>query len=522
MKHLFIRPSALSILVLAGFVSMNILLSGCTINPAESSNPVGSFPSKKSSKIAGKVVSSGSAVTIYLEQGRPVDSTVVAVSDGYFCFDDLQAGSYRFKVVSAGYDTFSSVIKIDDEYSYELGIIYLAPISKKNLDTIPSVYDHYPATGTDIVYLPPDKYQNGSGRLIVSVSFDRPMDRKSVEEAFTIDPPVSGGFFKWYQNMQTYSTPEITASVLVQKNSTDFFGERAAAQFDTVSTARTGMSVPSAQISTFSVMKSFTFYLPRSQCFTDTTYTIKIANSAIDTAGTPLDTALEFSFRTVQSAISYSDIEMLPNSGDDWVSLISNGIQLTFPRRMNEEVTAQAISVNLAPNPVFLWKDYNQLTIFTGGVFVPDTTYQVTIATGALDIEGGALFSEDKTLTFSTAPIKITQTQPSRGTIGVNVIQPVSLTFNTYMDRTSFSSKLACVAANGDTVDGVIDYLKYTQYNATTRLYDTTFTMSQVIFTQSAPLRNNTLYTVYLDRGVTDLNGYSMKEDYKIQFITMP
>lgn len=507
-------------LLLSGFASMLFLVSGCTENatvPTYSSSPL--TPEVKS-RIAGKIASSGAGVKVYLEQGRPVDSTMSDATDGYFFFENLQAGSYRFRVAGEGYDTFSTMIKIDEHYSYELGTIFLAPLRNNNLDTIPSVYDHYPATGSDVVYLPPDKYQNGSGRLIVSVSFDRPMDRQSVEAAFSIDPPVTGGYFKWFQNMQTYSSPQIIATSKSTDNSAVFFEVRAAAQLDSVSS--TSMSVPSAQISTFNVMKSFTFYLPRSECFTDTTYTIKIARSAVDTSGTPLDTALEFTFKTVQAAVSYNDIEMLPNNGDDWVPLISNGIQLTFPRRMNEELTGKAISVNLADKPVFLWKNYNLVTLFTGGLFVPDTTYRITIAATAVDIEGNPLLSENKTLTFSTAPIKIEQTQPARGTIGVNVATPVTITFNTYMDRTSIPSKFACIADDGDTVDGAINYSYYAMYNSTTHLYDTTFNMNQIVFTQSTRLKNNSLYTVYVGSGVSDLNGYAMKEDYKLQFITMP
>jgi hypothetical protein len=485
----------------------------CSVN-----GPADTVSESNQSKIAGKVAASSGSVKIYLEQGRPVYSTYIDPADGYFQLDNIVPGTYRFKVVGTGFDTFSTVIKVDEHFSYELGTIFLAPVNNNDVDTIPSVYDHYPASGSDIIYLPPDKYQNGTGRITISVSFDRPMNRKSVEDAFSIDPPVEGGYFVWYQNMRTFSTPEVQA-VLRSASELNFADGAKMAIADTVSIPA---SQPSAQISTYNVMKSFTFYMPRSKCFTDTTYTIKISKSALDTSGTPLDSALEFKFHTVQSAVSYNDIEMVPHHGDDWVALISSGIQMTFPRRMNEDATNASIHVNLKANPVLLWKDYNHMTIFTGGIFVPDTTYVITISTGALDIENSALLSEPKELSFRTEPIKIVQSIPARGTIGVSAGSTVSFQFNTYMDRTSFQPRFTCTSSDGDTATGTINYLYNTYYNNTTHLYDTNYTMDRIAFYPLQQLKRNKLYTVNVGKGVTDLNGYALKEDYKLQFITMP
>jgi hypothetical protein len=495
-------------------------VTGCLLLASCTGNDSASIVSESNrSKVAGKIATSSGSVKVYLEQGRPIDSTDIDPVDGYFQLNDIQPGTYRFKVVGKGFDTFSTVIKIDEHFSYELGTIFLAPVNIRSTDTIPSVYDHYPASGADVIYLPPDKYQSGSSRITISVSFDRPMNRETVENAFSIDPPVAGGYFVWYQNMRTFSTPEVQA-VLRSSSVSVFADTKGMTTLDTVFTQAS--SKPTAQLSTFNVMKSLTFYMPRSNCYADTTYTIKIAKSALDTSGTPLDTALEFRFHTVQSAVSYNDIEMVPHHGDDWVSLISSGIQLTFPRRMSEDRTNAAISVNLKDDPVFLWKDFNHMTIFTGGIFVPDTTYIVTISTEAIDIEGAALLANKKVLTFRTEPIKVVQTVPARGTIGVAAGSPVTFQFNTYMDRTSFPSRFTCVSSKGDTAQGNINYLYSTYYNNETHLYDTSYHMDQVMFYPSQRLVKNTLYTVNVNKGVTDLNGYALKEDYKLQFITMP
>jgi hypothetical protein len=282
-----------------------------------------------------------------------------------------------------------------------------------------------------------------------------------------------------------------------------------------------GSSTPSATISTYSSAKSFTYYFPRSQCRTDTTYTIRIARSALDTAGTALDTALTFYFKTVQSAVAYQDIEMLPHDGDDWVPLIRTGISLTFPRRMDEASTQAGIGVNLKAKPEFLWQDYNHMMIYTGGFFVPDTTYVITIDAGVKDIEGKP-WGKAETLSFATEPIRISSSQPTRGQIGVPLTNDIIFTFNTYMDRGSFAGRCALVSEGGDTASGVFQYRYSTYYNSGKARYDTTFQLNQIAFSPSNGLKNSTMYSFTVGAGIEDLGGYAMKGNYVLQFITVP
>jgi hypothetical protein len=417
--------------------------------------------------------------------------------------------------VALGYDTFATYILVEDGYSYEFGNVLLAELTDDFDDTIPSVYDYYPTDGSERIYLPPDQYNEGSDRLYISVSFDRPMDRQSVEDALTIEPPLDGGYFVWFQNTKTYTYVDVQqqyywdgAYMLADSTMAgSVMYERANDAY-----------VPTAEITTYSIAKSFTFYFPKAGCFTDTTYTITLATTAVDTAGTPLDSALEFSFKTVQSSISYSDIEMIPHDGDDWVSpLAPNGIQFTFPRRMDES-TEEYITVNLEPNPIFLWRDFNKLTIYTGGIFVPDTTYVITIGADAPDL-GGEPLGEEKVLTFATEPIRITATDPARGELGVNTDSYITLTFNTHVDRSSIAGRATLSSAAGDTV-GCTYNNGWRCYN--TYCTDTTFYLHQIRVTPVTRLARNTFYTFALEPGVRDLKGYEMKTGYELEFITMP
>jgi len=415
---------------------------------------------------------------------------------------------------------------IDPGKSYDIGYLVLVKRVQSFNDSIPSVNDYYPQNNAELIYLPPDEYSQGSARLFVSVSFDRPMNRESVEKALTIDPPLSGGYFEWYQNSRTFnyqpSSVVWNGSAYVDTLTTASDMAPTVA-YDVVATP----SLPSATITTYSVAKSFTFYFPRSGCFTDTTYTIKISRSAVDTAGTPLDTALEFKFHTVQSTVSYNDIEMLPHSGDDWVDLLApNGIQMIFPRRMDQASTEAHLHLNVLPDPVFMWTDYNTLTIYTGGVFFPDTKYVITLDSAALDLDNTAI-GKAETLSFQTSPIIVTGSTPQRGALGVYTNTSIVLTFNTYVDRTSFAGVSSLVSRSGDTVQCVINNnwacAKYSScYPTCVDCLDTTFTLTQMLFVPAAELQHNMLYTLHLNPGAKDLNGYAMKDGYDLQFITMP
>ncbi len=504
----------------AACLAGSILLS-CTYHETQMAAPT---TATTKSALAGKVLPVASMAKVYIEQGRPVDSAFIDPADGYFSLNGLSAGVYKVRIIAAGYDTFTALFQVSPGYSYDFGGIRLAEKNSNFNDTIPSIYDTYPARGSELIYLPPDKYSQGSAALYVSVSFDRPMNRESVEKAFSVDPPVQGGYFVWYQNTKRFSTSSQTSTYrwdgasFYDSAAYESSGMKTVAMMDLASPA---VTIPSAEISTYSVAKSFTFYFPRSQCFTDTTYTIRISRSAVDTSGTPLDTALTFTFKTVQSAVAYKDIEMTPHNGDDWVALIRSGISLTFPRRMDEISTQAGITVNLKAKPEFLWQDYNHLTVYTGGFFVPDTTYIITIDPTVKDLGGKALGTAE-TLSFRTEPIRITQTLPARGQIGVALTNDILFTFNTYMDRSSFAQRCILASSAGDTASGAFNYRYYASYNSSKQRYDTTFQLNQIAFALSNNMKSNTLYTFTIGAGVKDLNGYPMKENYTLQFITVP
>jgi hypothetical protein len=109
---------------------------------------------------------------------------------------------------------------------------------------------------------------------------------------------------------------------------------------------------------------------------------------------------------------------MAPHDGDDWVDLLAPaGIKLTFPRRMNRTSTEANLHINVLKDPVFLWSDYNHLTLYTGGIFIPDTQYIITIDSAALDLDGTPS-GITKNLSFLTSPIRVTACSPQQAAMG--------------------------------------------------------------------------------------------------------
>jgi hypothetical protein len=143
---------------------------------------------------------------------------------------------------------------------------------------------------------------------------------------------------------------------------------------------------------------------------------------------------------------------MAPHDGDDWVDLLAPaGIKLTFPRRMNRTSTEANLHINVLKDPVFLWSDYNHLTLYTGGIFIPDTQYIITIDSAALDLDGKPL-GTTKSLGFLTSPIRVIACSPQQAAMGVRTDTRLTLTFNTNVDRTSFAAVTSLVSRDNDTV----------------------------------------------------------------------
>lgn len=417
--------------------------------------------------IVGKVLQIDSKAKVIVSQVQGVDSTVINPNDGSFQLINLPIGNYDLSVKADNY----RIYKLCNVMVQGAGNTYVGEI---DLSTIPDlVSSHYPENKAEIVY------NNRYSRLTVSIIFTQPMDRESVETAFSTTPATEG-IFHWGQ----YSTEPSRV-------------------YYTDMEANWGYDV-GATITTYSNITAFSYQVAQKDSYVDTTYLVSLSTEAKDTAGNHLRFPLEFSFSTIQSSSTQNGILSYPSHGDVEVDLlISQGIQVTFPRNMDPVSTENAVSFSPGSDIIFIWPAYNQLTIYTGGVLHADTEYNITIGSQAKDKDGIELGNPFH-FSFETSSVRITGTSPRNGEVFVSQYDPIYLYFNTYMQKSTVQSAFSI----SPHISGSLDW-----YNNS---------KTAMVFNPGQSFQKNTKYTVTIGTGAKDLYGSALKEPYSFSFIVRP
>jgi hypothetical protein len=263
-----------------------------------------------------------------------------------------------------------------------------------------------------------------------------------------------------------------------------------------------------AEITTYRNIGSFTYLVAKKDSYTDTTYTVTLSTAAEDTAGNHLRFPLVFSFSTVQSAVTIYGIQTNPMHGDVDVDLIANsGIRVTFPRRMNGASVEAALTMSPEHDPILLWPQLNQLTIYTGGPLYADTTYNIHIDSTAEDLDGVTM-GEDFEFSFRTRPVVVTSTSPQRGQLFVSRNTKITLHFDTYVVLESVRRAFSIEPYVSGSFTYGYDYPSDTP--------------NVVTFIPSGTLRGNAKYTVTVSTEVEDLHGDRLKAPYEFSFVTRP
>ncbi len=422
--------------------------------------------------IVGRVLQKNSGAKVYISQVNIVDSALIDPNDGSFAFNSIQIGNYDMTVKATNYRLYK-------RYNVVVtggGVIYVGDFDlSKTPDLVAS---YYPEDKAEIVY------DNRYARLAISIMFTQPMDRKSVEAAFSTNPPTKGVFY-W----GNYS-PSLQYRY--------YYDDMAYASINY-----------GATITTYSKITAFTYSISKKDSYVDTTYTVTLGTGAKDTAGNHLAFPLTYSFSTVQAGYTVYGIQSDPIDGDIDVEPLSyDGIRVTFPRRMNKQSTQQAISIIPNDARIFVWPDSNQMKIYLGGIFRADTTYNVLIDSTALDLDGNKL-GEQFAFSFRTASVALSGTYPTNAELFVSTGAFVRMNFNTYVLKSSVETAFSIspnVAGTFVWGDGY--------YNSESK--------TQLTFKPSTALQANTLYTVTVANTVRDLFGTPMRESYSFSFVTRP
>ena len=421
--------------------------------------------------IVGRIAQNESGAVAYISQAVVIDSVHIDASNGSFIFHGVLLGNYDLTIRAENYRIYkrSNVIVRGGGVEY---------IGEVDLSTVPDpIASHYPEDRAEIIY------DNRFARLSIAILFTQPMDRLSVEKAFMTDPP-STGIFYWGYYTRSPIYPLFAEA------------DYAASRFN-----------PGATITTYSKITAVTYELSRKDSHVDTTYSVTLSTDAKDTAGHHLRFPLRFTFKTVQAGYTVYGIQTDPVDGDIDVSLITySGIQVTFPRRMNQTSTERALTVTPGDNRIVLWPSGNLLTIYTGGVFRADTTYAVTIDSTATDLDGHPL-GESFSFSFKTAPVLVSYTSPMNGELFVRSNPAVVMNFNTYIAKSSVERAFSITPF----VPGTFRW--------GTECCDS---KTAITFTPSVSLAPNTLYRINLSTDVQDVYGTHLREPYAFAFVTRP
>ena len=466
------KPAAL-------FLLCTLLFAGCFDEILYESETTGS--------VVGKVVQKDSGAVVLVHQGPPRGDAVFAdPSDGTFQFDDLPMGNYVLEVRAPGFATYTMPVIVDGGR-----ITYVGEIVLSKTPNIVSSY--YPTDDAEVVLIKEDNWSN----LFISIQFSTEMDRASVEEALSISPDVEGAF-QWNQSVESPYEPG-----------------RYDWKSDESASGAGGYTPEGAQITTYSHVHAFTFLLSPQDAFPDTTYHITLSTTARDTAGNPLELPLTFSFRTIQAASSLPHIQTNPYDGQaDVPPICPNGIQIAFPRRMDQASVEEHLTISPDTDPILIWPEGNQLTIWTGGLLKAESTYTIRISGEAKVLDGESL-GEDFTFSFTTQAVQVSYTTPRNGELFVDPQPEIELWFNTYMSKASVEDGFKIEPA----VSGRFDFVQREIYERGKKRW--VIEKDKIRFVPSDELSPNTKYTITLDETAVDSYGSSLTP-YTFSFITRP
>jgi hypothetical protein len=229
-------------------------------------------------------------------------------------------------------------------------------------------------------------------------------------------------------------------------------------------------------------------FTPSSPLVGDAVHTVTVTSGIVDPAGNPLAQELSFSFRTLDN-VPPAVTSTSPAASAIEVALDAR-VTVTFTEDVDPAtITVASLSVVGVTGSVAV--DGKLATFTPAAALVADTQYTVTITTGVKDLAGNAL-PADYTFAFRTvdtmAPTIVSRTPAPNAThVAADVV--VTVTF-------SEAIAPATVTASSFAIAGVTGTLSVSGATAT--------------LTPSAPLSENTTYTVTVSIDVMDLAGNAL------------
>jgi alpha-2-macroglobulin len=327
----------------------------------------------------------------------------------------------------------------------------------------------------------------------ITIRFDQPMDRDSVEKAFAIErigpgggsgPSVSGSF-SWPRDDTVVFTPAASLErqqryrVEIDETAFGLSGKALTAairlEMETVGYLEVSQVIPADGTSNVQVDSAITVlfnrpvvpivttaqqgdwpdplqieppingrgewtsssiyrFVPDEPLDGDTAYSVTIAAGLEDVTGGLLEAGHSWSFRTAGPRVVSSE----PANRDSQVGP-TQPITLTFNMPMNRDATQAAVQLQPTTAVDYQWRDNDRvLALIPRQRLNMGQEYQLTVSTAARSANGGAALTQTYTAVFNTPPTPaVLSTSPADGQTADRYAYGFSIRFASVMDMTT-------------------------------------------------------------------------------------
>jgi hypothetical protein len=244
----------------------------------------------------------------------------------------------------------------------------------------------------------------------------------------------------------------------------------------------------------------------------NTQYTATITAGAKDPAGKALAANHTWSFKT-GTGLSANLPKVIFTSPASQATAVPRNAKITavFSKTMaSSTLTAATVTLKQGNTAISGTVSYSGTTVtYTPAKILDATTsYTATISTGAKDVSGNALatdFSWNFTTgaTADTVRPRIISTDPASGASNVALNKVIKVVFSKSIESATINSTSFTLSQGTNIVPGAV-----------------ILTGKTAVYTPSANLLSNTVYTVRLTNGVKDSTGNSLASGYTGTFTT--
>ena len=231
-----------------------------------------------------------------------------------------------------------------------------------------------------------------------------------------------------------------------------------------------------------------------------TTYTARIPAGLTDVTGAALEDDYTWEFSTLAPEV----LRVWPSQGATEIEL-DEPVEITFSQPMDRASTEAAFRLTTRGEPVagrFSWSEDGRMMTFTPNERLQqEATYSLELAPSARAASGETGLREGLTYSFRTIPFPhIESTYPRNGEREIRPGAGVEFTFSTPMDTDTFEGKVEILEPSGVEWEPVV-------YGDRTLYLD--------FATQP-----KTRYTIVFRAGAQDIYGNAIATDYTLSFTT--